>query len=99
METFCASVSILAVLFLGVALIIVLAETGIALQAKRKALATAPEERPKLTDSASMESLAKLLEALKGLLLALKDLPAWFAIFLAGLALVWTATSAPNLCV
>lgn len=40
----------------------------------------------------------ELLEALKGLLEALKGLPAWIAIFLAGLALLWIAGEKPEAC-
>ena len=41
---------------------------------------------------------AAFLTALKGVLEALKGLPAWVAIFLAGLALLWMAGQRPDIC-
>jgi hypothetical protein len=43
--------------------------------------------------------IATTLDSLKSLIVALIDAPAWFAIFLAGVALIWLATSVvPNIC-
>ena len=97
MGILCNAVQLAAILFLALSFIVAAAETGIALAAKRKAL-EAGTKAPTDLASADLDGLAKAIEALKGLLLALKDLPAWIALFLAALALVWTATSAPHLC-
>jgi hypothetical protein len=41
----------------------------------------------------------KALDSLKALITALVDAPAWFAMFLAGVALIWLATSiVPGIC-
>ena len=96
MAGLCNTVTGFASLFIVLAFIIALVETGLALWAKWKALQTAPKTQAQLTDNA--DGLAKVLEALAKVLAALKDLPAWIAILLAGLALAWTATSAPGLC-
>ena len=95
MSGLCSSVSGFGFLFLLIAALAAIAETQLTLLAKRKALKAAPETKK---DFVKTEGLAKVLEALAKVLLALKDLPAWVAVFLAGLALVWTATSAPGLC-
>lgn len=49
-------------------------------------------------DVAEAGSATALLEALKGVLIALASLPAWVAIFLAGLALLWMSSEAPKRC-
>lgn len=96
MGSLCNWVSGLAGLFLLSALIVALAETALLLFLKWQSL----QQQPKagFAGAESLEGLAKVIDAFKGLLLALKDLPAWIALFLAGLALVWTASSAPHLC-
>jgi hypothetical protein len=92
----CNTVTGFAGLFIVLAFVVALVETGLVLWAKAKALRSAPNPQAQLVDGA--EGLAKVLEALAKLLASLKDLPAWVAILLAGLALAWTATSAPGLC-
>ena len=84
--------------FLWLALAVAAVETAFALAAKFFALNKAPrgQEIKGLPDP---DKMAKIIEALTKLLLALKDLPLWIAIFLAGGALLWTAIAAPNLCV
>jgi hypothetical protein len=96
MAQLCATVGDFAGVFLLIAALAAFIETGLLIVAKTRALQQQPTKP--LAGEASMGDLAKVLEALKNLLLALKDLPAWIAIFLAALALVWTATSAPGLC-
>ena len=92
----CNSVTGFASLFIVLAFVVALVETGLTLWAKFKALKSTPKTQAGLTDN--MDGLAKVLEALAKVLSALKDLPVWVAILLAGLALAWTATSAPHLC-
>ena len=50
-----------------------------------------------ITESTVADSV-KALEAFKGVLEAIKGLPAWIPIFLAGLALVWLAGPRPEAC-
>ena len=50
-----------------------------------------------ITESTVADSV-KALEAFKGVLEAIKGLPAWIPIFLAGLALVWLAGQRPEAC-
>jgi hypothetical protein len=89
---------VLAQAFLILALIVALVETAISLWAKLQAARKAPV----VADTAATEELpgdaVKVLEALKAVLEALKGLPAWIAIFLAGLALLWMAGQKPELC-
>ena len=86
----------LAPLFLLLSFLVAVIETGLALWAKYLKL---KQPVPSLTElTGDLDKLAKLIEALKGLLVALKDLPAWIALFLAGLALVWTSGQLANLC-
>jgi len=78
--------------FLILAIVVAVLETGLALWAKLQAA----RRGPVVADSA-LESIVpavdpvKLLDALKGLLQTLKALPAWIAIFLAGVLLFWVA--------
>src|SRR5688572_23240575 len=87
-----------AFLFVGGALLIVaagvaaLVEIAQALRTKRAAAEVS------ITESTVADSV-KALEALKGVLEAIKGLPAWIPIFLAGLALVWLAGQRPEACV
>lgn len=83
--------------FLVGALLAAAVETGVALWSKLVAARSAPRADPSRATDA--DSVAKLLEALKGLLEALTKLPAWVAIFLAGLALLWMAGQRPEICV
>lgn len=88
----------IASIFLVVALIAAIVETGLALYIRllgTKQGAQAQREAALVTDPAILE---RLLNALKGLLETLKGLPAWIAIFLAGLALLWLAGQRPDLC-
>jgi hypothetical protein len=89
----CGSVNLFAVGFIGLAFAAVFLEVVVPLIAKRPAPKGKQGSRPTLNAEvgAALEGLAKVLAALK-------DLPPWIAIFLAGLALAWTATSAPGLC-
>jgi hypothetical protein len=86
--------------FLILALLVALIETGLLVAAKVKALLAKPAE----TQTDDVKNLRagldpiKLIEALKGLLETLKGLPAWVAIFLAGLALLWIAGEQPEAC-
>jgi hypothetical protein len=97
MAGLCTTAGNFAGIFLLLAAIAALVETALLLVAKWRALKKAPDVQASLTASET-EGLAKVLAALKDLLLALKDLPAWIALFLAALALVWTASAAPHLC-
>ena len=89
MSGLCNTVSDLAELFLWAARGVAVLETAASLWlAFRRA-----DENQRTHDALGpdFDGLAKVLAALK-------DLPKWVAVFLAALALVWTATSAPNLC-
>lgn len=83
--------------FLWLTLLVAAVESAFALWAKFVAVNKAPPG-PKLDALPDPDKLAKIIEALTKLLLALKDLPAWIALFLAGGALLLLAASAPNLC-
>ena len=87
----CNSVTGFASLFIILAFAVAVIETGLALYAKWKAF----QEARKAHEGYAAEGI---LDALAKVLAALKDLPAWVAIFLAAMALVWTATSAPGIC-
>jgi hypothetical protein len=87
----------LAKLFLGLALLVALVETGLALWAKVKALRVSRQVSAP-TAIADADSWARFLEALAKLLETLTKLPAWVAIFLAGLALLWIAGQQPEGC-
>jgi len=95
MTSLCTTVGNFAGLFLLLAAIAALAETAVLVIAKTRALKKEPVGAPGGTKK---ESLAPELEGLAKVLNALKELPAWVALFLAGLALVWTASAAPKLC-
>jgi hypothetical protein len=90
----------MAQLFLGLAFAVAVVETGLALWAK----VLAARRGPVIVENATTETVVpavdpvKLLEALKALLETLKGLPAWIAIFLAGLALLWIAGQKPEIC-
>ena len=77
--------------FLWFAFLAAIAEVGLALWAKwpRKKIDHGADQG--IAAGPDFDGLAKIL-------VALKDLPPWIAIFLAAMALVWTATSAPGLC-
>jgi hypothetical protein len=94
----CTTVGNFAWIFLLLAAIAALFETALLVIAKWGALKKAPAAPADVAAAADMDGLAKVLAAIKDMLLALKELPAWFALFLAGLALVWTASAAPHLC-
>jgi hypothetical protein len=53
-------------------------------------------DQPKL--GADPDAWAKFLDSLKGVLEALAALPAWIAIYLAGLALLWIAGHHSGIC-
>lgn len=90
----------LAYAFLILAFLVALVETTLALWVKLQAARKGPDvTEAAVADRKLAVDPVKLLEALKGLLEALKGLPAWVAIFLAGLALLWTSASAtPSYC-
>ena len=92
MDGLCSNVTYAAYAFLWLSFAIAVAETLVAIFGKT-AVDGAADSRRNLT--ANIEGI---LDALARVLAALKGLPAWVAIFLAAMALIWTATSAPNLC-
>jgi hypothetical protein len=83
-----------------VALIAAILETVLLVWGKIKALRAKPPADPagdRKGTTASVDPV-RLLDALKGLLETLKGLPAWVAIFLAGLVLLWMAMQRPEMC-
>jgi hypothetical protein len=100
-DTYGAHALILAKVFIALALILALVETVITLWAKieaaRQGPASAATPAAKGLAAANVDPV-KLIEALKNLLESLKALPAWIAIFLAGLALWWIAGQQPEAC-
>lgn len=86
--------------FLIISLVVAVVETAIALWAKFESARKSDAAARGVTASAGADpaAWAKLLEALKGVLETLKGLPAWIAIFLAGLALLWIAARRPEAC-
>jgi hypothetical protein len=95
MTSLCTTVGNFAGLFLLLAAIAALAETAVLVMTKLRVL---KKEAPSAQGGTKAESLAPELEGLAKVLNALKELPAWVALFLAGLALIWTASAAPKLC-
>jgi hypothetical protein len=93
----CNTVTGFASLFIVLAFAVAAAETFLVLWAKWTAMHPKSDRYSEFAGGA--DGVAKVLEALAKVLGALKDLPAWVAILLAGLALAWTATSAPHLCI
>lgn len=89
----------LASYFLYLALLVALVETGLILYAKYVGLKNGQPISNLEALTVDPGALAKLIEALKGLLETLKGLPAWVAIFLAGLALLWIAGQRPEACI
>jgi hypothetical protein len=83
--------------FLILALLVALVETALALWAKLQAARKGPEAVQKGIANPAVDPV-KLLEALKAILDALKGLPSWIAIFLAGLALLWMVGQEPKAC-
>lgn len=73
----------LAVVFLGAALVIGVVSAIIALDRPKPGFGS--------VRAADAQPIAPILEALKGLIEALGSAPAWFALFLAGIFLLWTA--------
>ena len=92
----CNTVTGFASLFIILAFVVAVVETALVLWAKWTALH--PKSKRYAELAAGADGVAKVLEALARVLGALKDLPAWVAILLAGLALAWTAIAAPGLC-
>lgn len=89
--------------FLWLAFVVAIAQTLVMILAKLAAL----NVQPKSTDDAGAgnsgmtadpEAWAKLVDAFRGLLESLTKLPAWVAIFLAGIALLWIVGEYPQLC-
>ena len=78
--------------FLWFAFAAAIAEVGLALWAKWPKKGRDRERHEGVAAGPDLDGLAKVLQALK-------DLPPWIAIFLAALALAWTAATAPGLCV
>ena len=69
--------------FLYLAIAFAVAETIAALWIKART--------PPSGETKTLTPINAILDALKGVLEALKDLPAWIAMFLAGVALLWMA--------
>ncbi|MCL6683168.1 hypothetical protein [Sphingomonas alba] len=88
MSGLCSSFTYAAHAFLWLSLIVAIVETYHAIFTPAKP--GGEVQREKLT--------AETVDAIGRVLTALKDLPAWVAIFVAAMALVWTMTSAPGLC-
>jgi hypothetical protein len=90
------------ILFLVAALAAASIETLAVIKAKREA---AEEAKRAAADNAAGKAQldavepVELLEALQGVLEALKGLPTWIALFLAGLALLWLGSDLPKACV
>ena len=97
MVTSCNSIWLLTNLFLWAALIFAGIETAVTLRIKWETWKRTPHPQSQGV-AADPGDWSKLFEALTKLLLALKELPAWVAIFLAGLALLWSSTSVSHLC-
>ena len=96
MAASCTSLRLLTELFLWVSLAFAIAETALTLLVKWMAARHPPPHPAKI--QADPDAWTKFLDALTKLLLALKDLPAWIAIFLAGLALLWIGGHQPPVC-
>lgn len=93
----------LGILFLVGALVAAWVETLALIKAKREA---AEEAKRAAAEKAAGTKTAldaadpvELLEVLQGVLEAIKGLPAWIALFLAGLALLWLGSDLPKACV
>jgi len=85
--------------FLLLALLLAIVEGVAVAWAKIQAARQAPAApRAGGPEAVSAADAASFLDALKGLLEALKGLPAWFAVFLAGAALYWLSSVQPDAC-
>ena len=89
----CNTISDLAWCFLWGAAVFAVVETVVSIW-----VTLWPRKPDGKTDEGFAGDPGQAMDALAKVLTALKDLPAWVAIFLAGMALVWTGTSAPGLC-
>ena len=87
----CSSLAGWAEWFLWFAFLAAIAEVAIAMWAKLPKKKTGEDTHQGITAGPDFDGLAKVLAALK-------DLPPWIAIFLAAMALAWTAASAPKIC-
>ena len=96
MSDLCNSVTAFGALFIMLAFVVAAIEAVIAIIVKWQARKTQPS--PGALPTLAGVNLGPILEALARVLAALKDLPPWIGFFLAGLALVWTASTAPQLC-
>ena len=94
MSGLCDWVSEFAVAFIGLAILVII--VGVIFPMFARKPQTDGQARPRVMFL--RVDVAPILDALAKVLAALKDLPPWMAIFLAGLALVWTAATAPGLC-
>ena len=81
--------------FIIVALVAAAAMAAVEAYAKLRA---ANATRGRGHEGITEEKATALLGALKDLLIALGNLPAWFALFLAGGALIWFARDTLSLC-
>jgi hypothetical protein len=96
----CNGVGLLAYAFLWLSLVVAILETVLTLLSKLHAYLHPPpvSDKPPERAAFDLDAWAKFVEALGKLLATLKDLPAWIAIFLAGLALLWTSATVAHLC-
>ena len=77
---------------------IIVALVAAALMALAEAIAKFRPSKPKEAMEEKRGLVAESINALKDLLIALGNLPAWFAIFLAGGALIWFASDTITRC-
>lgn len=93
----------LGILFLVGALAAAWVETLALIKAKREAAEeakrVAADKEVGTEPALDAADPVELLEALQGVLEAIKGLPAWIALFLAGLALLWLGSDLPTACV
>ena len=85
----CNTVTGFASLFIVIAFVVALVETGFALWAKLQALRSAGKTERQIAGGG--EALGPVLEALAKVLAALKDLPAWVAIAIGAVPTSMTA--------
>lgn len=98
----CQSWLALPTAFLWLAFAVAVVESFVTILAKLASLSARPKPAEDDAGHAGMvanpEAWAKLVDAFRGLLEGLTKLPAWVAIFLAGMALLWLVGEYPQLC-